>query len=414
MAKVNQGQGWKTATTQTGTEVYYDPDEGRWEFARGVPIGRAARDHIMGQQQPEPTPVVQPPVVEEAPPPQPPPVVKPPSGPRGAPTTGVSGGGSSSVDRATYETAVNTGGGSPVVNTGTTGTTAPVAEEAAGPTWDQVYADALDIEGRKARTEDPKQDPRVLAGTHYLGWNNAVLPYVQNVQSAEWGGIVTGNEAYDSLTPREKMEANKRYGSTIGLGGVNRAFTKHNADSAQKSVDALNAYREYEEAMKQPWGTPRRDAVIDLWRDGKITYDEYRAGAPQRLAQPGWRLRLDRRPILRRKVRQRRVLGVGASRSPIRVYSTWRRCSAAGRPAAVGRRPSNRRLHPRPLRQPADWREQSWAAGLAFVLRLGDGRWLDAGTGHRGHRRLAVVLQPVDAGDTIRRPSKRLGLACIL
>ena len=224
----SQNQGWTTANTHTGTEVYYDPNENRWEFGRGTPVGKAGLAHILAQQ-PAQQNTYTPPATQQQQPAQ---------------------------------------------------AVVPQAEATpAMPTWDQVYGDALDIQGRKAQTEDPTQDPRVMAGTHYLGWNNAVLPYAQTVQSADWGGIVSGNEAYDSLTPKEKVEANKRFGALTGVRGVNRAFDKHNADSAAKSVDMLNAWKQYEDVIDQPWGTPRRDDVIDLWRDGKITYDEYRAGA---------------------------------------------------------------------------------------------------------------------------------------
>ena len=226
----SQNQGWTTANTHTGTEVYYDPNENRWEFGRGTPVGKAGLAHILAQQPAQQNTYTPPATQQQQPAAQ---------------------------------------------------AVVPQAEATppAMPTWDQVYGDALDIEGRKARTEDPRQDPRVLAGTHYLGWGDAVLPYARTVQSADWGGIVSGNDAYDSLTPKEKIEANKRYYKTHGVRGVNTSFTKHNADAAQKSVDALNAWKQYEDVIDQPWGTPRRDAVIDLWRDGKLTYDEYRAGA---------------------------------------------------------------------------------------------------------------------------------------
>ena len=71
----SQNQGWKTATTHTGTEVYYDPNEERWEFGRGSAVGKAGLAHILGQQPQTQTPTY----------------VAPPSGNKGVPTTGVSG-----------------------------------------------------------------------------------------------------------------------------------------------------------------------------------------------------------------------------------------------------------------------------------------------------------------------------------
>ena len=286
MAKVNQGQGWKTATTHTGTEVYYDPDEGRWEFARGVPIGRAARDHIMGQQQPAPTPVVdpspvvKPPVVEEAPPPPPPPVVKPPSGPRGAPTTGVSGGGSSVGDRTTYDTAVNTGGSGG--STGSTGGTTSTVNTGSAPVTQQeqdYWKAAVTKDGRKATTEDPRQDPRVVAGTHYVGWGDAILPYSRNYHSADKGGIVTGNEEYDALTPKQKYDMARRYRELGGIGTINREGLSDLSKAASRQIEQAQARQEYDKLMEGNW-SPERQAEVDrLYNDRMLTYDEYMEGA---------------------------------------------------------------------------------------------------------------------------------------
>ena len=143
--------------------------------------------------------------------------------------------------------------------------------------WDA----AVTTEGRKATTADPRQDPRVVAGTHYVGFNNAILPYTHSVQSKEHGGtgVVTGNTQYDTLTPKEKIDANRRYKQLGGLGGVDQNFSKHNEKTAARIVEQTAAQKAYDRIMQGNWSDQRQADVDSLKRQRMITHDEYMEGA---------------------------------------------------------------------------------------------------------------------------------------
>ena len=151
------------------------------------------------------------------------------------------------------------------------------AVQASQPT--DYWKAATTIEGRKSTTADPKQDPRVTSGTHYVGFGGAILPYGRSRQSAEHGGIVTGNEQYDALTAAEKYDMGRRYGELGGMEGINRGFSEHNAQKAAQQLKQAQGQRAYQDAMQGNWSKDRQAQVSNLKRQGMITHDEYMEGA---------------------------------------------------------------------------------------------------------------------------------------
>ena len=195
---------------------------------------------------------------------------RPPSGGKGVPTTGVSGA------TATTPTTTTTPSWATPTTAATESYSAP-AVQASQPT--DYWKAATTIEGRKSTTADPKQDPRVTSGTHYVGFGGAILPYGRSRQSAEHGGIVTGNEQYDALTAAEKYDMGRRYGELGGMEGINRGFSEHNAQKAAQQLKQAQGQQAYQDAMQGNWSKERQTAVSDLKRQGMITHDEYMEGA---------------------------------------------------------------------------------------------------------------------------------------
>ena len=209
------------------------------------------------------------------------PVVRPPTAGKGTATTGVSAGAQAPTTPATT-TPSWTAPTTPATETWQ----APVAQ-ASQPTnyWDA----AVTTEGRQSQTADPKQDSRVQAGTHYVGFGGAILPYSQNYQSADLGGIVTGNEQYDTQTAAQKYQQQQRaaelntarFGSPGDL--INRDFTKHNAGRAAQQIQQSEAQQRYNDLMSGNWSPERQAGVDDLFNAGMTTYDEYMEGAHDRV-----------------------------------------------------------------------------------------------------------------------------------
>ena len=199
-------------------------------------------------------------------------IYKPPSGGKGVGTTGVTGGSVSTATTPTWSTPT----------TQATQASSTPSVQASTPTTDYWKA-AVTKEGRKATTADPRQDPRVLGGTHYVGFNNAILPYGRSVQSKDVGGtgIVTGNTQYDALTPKEKYDMGRRNRQLGGLERINQNFTEHNAQKAARQLEQAEAKRRYDALMEGNWSPERQAGVDALYGAGgsKITYDEYQEGA---------------------------------------------------------------------------------------------------------------------------------------
>ena len=177
----------------------------------------------------------------------------------------------------------------------TGGTTAPswttpetAATQAAGSNAVQASAPtdywkaAVTKEGRQSQGATPQQDPRVQAGTHYVGFGGAILPYSHNYQAADQGGITTGNKEYDALTAAQKYDMGQRYGELGGVEGINSGFSKHNASRAARQLEQAQGQQQYNQAMQGNWSPERQAQVDQLYNAGQVTYDEYMKGAHDR------------------------------------------------------------------------------------------------------------------------------------
>ena len=158
---------------------------------------------------------------------------------------------------------------------------APAVQASSQPT--DFWKAAVTKEGRQSQTADPKQDSRVQAGTHYVGFGGAILPYGRNVQSAEHGGITTGNQEYDALTAAQKYDMGNRYGELGGMDGISRDFSKHNAQKAAQQLKQAQGQQQYNQAMQGNWSPERQAQVDQLYNSGQVTYDEYMEGAHDRV-----------------------------------------------------------------------------------------------------------------------------------
>ena len=178
-----------------------------------------------------------------------------------------------------------TGGTTPSWTTPTTDATqaaSSTAAQSAPPT--DFWKAGVTKEGRQSQGATPQQDPRVQAGTHYVGFGDAILPYARDFQSAEHGGITTGNQEYDALSAAQKYDMGNRYGELGGLEGIDRNFTRANAGKAAQMLKQAQGQQQYNQAMESNWSPERQAQVDQLYNSGQVTYDEYMKGAHDRVA----------------------------------------------------------------------------------------------------------------------------------
>ena len=177
-----------------------------------------------------------------------------------------------------------TGGTTPSWTTPTTDATKAASSTAAQSAPTDFWKAGVTKEGRQSQGATPQQDPRVQAGTHYVGFGDAILPYARDFQSAEHGGITTGNQEYDALSAAQKYDMGNRYGELGGLEGIDRNFTRANAGKAAQMLKQAQGQQQYNQAMESNWSPERQAQVDQLYNSGQVTYDEYMKGAHDRVA----------------------------------------------------------------------------------------------------------------------------------